>query len=178
MDTLIVKSYTKEEAIKEAERRGFTTIVDITRYWSKLGKPNVNNLKSEIIDTMRRKRIIDKKGFAYMVVLKDNSKTLRKRRFKCVNRSTGQKQYYLSVIEIRTEEDQLVGRFTSKREAIIFARGISKKYNIRTIARRIKTSANDEDSIIFTFEPCKDFKQEKSIFFFFGNYQENVICEI
>ena len=82
---------------------------------------------------MRRKRIIDKKGFAYMVVLKDNSKTLRKRRFKCVNRSTGQKQYYLSVIEIRTEEDQLVGRFTSKREAIIFARGISKKYNIRTI---------------------------------------------
>jgi len=32
MDTLIVKSYTKEEAIKEAERRGFTTIVDITRY--------------------------------------------------------------------------------------------------------------------------------------------------
>ena len=82
MDTLIVKSYTKEEAIKEAERRGFTTIVDITRYWSKLGRPNVNNLKSEIIDTMRRKRIIDKKGFAYMVVLKDNSKTLRKRRFK------------------------------------------------------------------------------------------------
>ena len=133
MDTLIVKSYAKEEAIKEAERRGFTTIVDITRYWSKLGRPNVNNLKSEIIDTMRRKRIIDKKGFAYMVVLKDNSKTLRKRRFKCVNRSTGQKQYYLSVIEIRTEEDQLVGRFTSKREAIIFARGISKKYNIRTI---------------------------------------------
>ena len=53
MDTLIVKSYTKEEAIKEAERRGFTTIVDITRYWSKLGRPNVNNLKSEIIDTMR-----------------------------------------------------------------------------------------------------------------------------
>lgn len=177
MNILIINAYTKEEALEEAERRGFTAYKNLTSYWAMMGRPTGSTLTTLIANWLEKNDLSYAEGSVYIRtkigVCHKTKGRAKISRFKIENIKTFHK-----VVEIRDENGCLYARTSFIADGMKLLRKQTLQYRKTLIARVVKAPDNYDDSIIAKSEFLDTSSLRKSTYMFFGNYKKKLECEV
>ncbi len=161
-----IKAYSVKAAMDIAAQEGITVVRNVTTSYK---KQNPEDFDAFAVDMLDKNKLQSSTGVGCIVVINPGTEDLRKKPYKFVNHFATGNLVKKRVFEIRTKDDDtLISRESTKREAIVAAKKVMKTLKKDLVCKQVYV-VEEPHATAFELKYIPSQKAKQGNYIVFGN---------